>query len=203
MDTWQKLEVLSKVVAAVLIPVAVAYLGNQVAVSNKQRDSEVKFVELATAILRQEPIANQSEDAASLRQWAVAVIDRFSGVPMPSSTAKALIQSTALPMVEAGAAPAAAAIDPSGTWGVVFGGDVSLEAAQHEVTVTAARMEIGASQIFRRAGSFRSVKVYVSRAEAEQGLSKARALREDAYIVNMALWCPSSEARDGYFECRL
>lgn len=38
MEGWQKIEVISKVIAAVLIPLAVAYLGNQVATVNKQRE---------------------------------------------------------------------------------------------------------------------------------------------------------------------
>lgn len=55
MDTWQKLEVISKVVAAVFIPVAIAVLANNLAAANKQRDSEMKVVEIATAILSKEP----------------------------------------------------------------------------------------------------------------------------------------------------
>jgi hypothetical protein len=201
MDGWQKLEVISKLVAAILIPLTVAYLGNEVASSNKQRDSETKFVELATAILTKEPGANPSEDAQNLRKWAVAVIDSFSGVPMPQETARALIQSTALPSVAQPSAGLATPADPAGTWGVVFGGDTTLAAAQHEVTKTAERMGIGPGEIFRRAGSYRSVKVYVSRADAEDAVGKARALRPSSYVVNMSTWCPTSVQREGYFEC--
>lgn len=201
MDFWQKIEVTSKVIAAILIPLAVAYLGNQVATSNKQRDSETKFVELATTILTKEPGANPSGDAKNLRRWAVAVIDKFSGVPMATETAEALIQSTALPAVASSSTIQSATADPAGTWGVVFGGDTTLESAQHEATKTAASMGIGSGEIFRRAGSFRSVRVYVSRAEAEDGLGKARAVRPDSYVVNMAAWCSTSTPRTGYFEC--
>ena len=201
MDGWQKLEVASKVIAAILIPLTVAYLGNQVATSNKQRDSETKFVELATAILTKEPGANQSSDSRNLRTWAVAVIDRFSGVPMPKETAQALIQSTALPTVTQPTPTLAPVADPAGTWGVVFGGDTTLESAQHEVTKTAERMGIGPGEIFRRSGSFRSVRVYVSRSEAEDAAGKARAVRPSSYVVNMNTWCPTSIQRAGYFEC--
>jgi hypothetical protein len=193
--------VLSKVIAAVLIPLAVAYLGNQVATSNKQRESETKFVELATSILTREPGANQNADSKSLRRWAVAVIDKFSGVPMPQETADALIQSTALPSVALSPSTMPPPVDPVGTWGVIFGGDTSLEAAQHEVTKTAERMGIGPGEIFRRAGAFRSVKVCLSRTEAEDALGKARSVRPSSYVVNMATWCPTSTPRNGYFEC--
>jgi len=201
MDGWQKLEVASKVIAAILIPLTVAYLGNQVATSNKQRDSETKFVELATAILTKEPGTNQSTDSKNLRTWAVAVIDRFSGVPMPKETAKAVIESTALPAVTQASQTLAPPADPAGTWGVVFGGDTTLESAQREVTKTAERMGIGPGEIFRRSGSFRSVRVYVSRAEAEDAAGKARAIRPSSYVVNMNTWCPTSIQKTGYFEC--
>lgn len=200
MEGWQKLEVVSKVVAAILIPLAVAYLGNQVATSNKQRDSETKFVELATAILSREPGASQTQENKSLRRWAVDVINRFSGVPMSEATVEALIQTTALPQVTPVVA-ATPAQDPAGTWGVVFGGDTTLESAKHEVTKTAERMGIGQGEVFRRAGSFRSVKVYVSRSEAEDAVGKARAVRPSSYVVNMSTWCPTSEPKQGYFEC--
>jgi hypothetical protein len=202
MDRWQKLEVASKVVAAVLIPLTVAYLGNQVASANKQRDSETKFVELATAILGKEPGSNQTPESKNLRKWAVEVINRFSGIPMSEATAEALIENTALPQVSLAPAAPVEASDPGGTWGLVFGGDTTLESAKLEVTKTAERMGIGQGEVFRRSGSYRSVKVFVSRADAEDALGKARAVRPSSYVVNMSTWCPTSEQKSGYFECR-
>ncbi|NCA71546.1 MAG: hypothetical protein EOM91_15955 [Sphingobacteriia bacterium] len=177
MNGWQKLESISKIIAALMIPLAVAYLGNQVATANKQRESETKFVELATAILANEPHPDQSEESKDLRRWAVAVIDRYSGVPMSRDTAKALIMSTALPTNPASPS------DPAGTWGLVFGGDTTLDAARHEVTKTAERMGIEQGEIFRRDGSFRSVRVYVSRSDAQAALEKARGVRSSSYLV--------------------
>ena len=202
MDRWQKIEIASKVAAAVLIPLTVAYLGNQVASSNKQRDSETKFVELATAILAKEPGSNQTPESKSLRKWAVDVINRFSGVPMSEATVDALIQTTALPQVMPAGAAAVESSDAAGTWGLVFGGDTTLESARFEATKTAERMGIGQGEVFRRSGSYRSVKVFVSRADAEDALGKARAVRPSSYVVNMSTWCPTSEQRSGYFECR-
>ena len=199
MDGWQKLEIISKVLAAILVPLTIAYLGNEVAKTNKQRDSETKFVELATAILSRdanEPWANLTPGNKNLRIWAVDVINKFSGVTMSKETADALIQSTAsFPQISA------VAQDSGGTWGVIFGGDTTLDAAKHEVTNTAKQMGIGSGVVFRRAGSYRSVKIFVSRAEAEDALGKARAVRPGSYIVNMLKWCPASEQKQDYFEC--
>jgi len=200
-SSWQKLETLSKVCAAVLIPLAIAYLGNQVSAANKQRDSETKFVELATAILAKDPKEAASPESKGLRRWAVAVINKFSGVPFSADTAEALIQSTQLPQVLVQTEVSSPTLDPKGTWGVVFGGDTTLDSARHEVTKTAAKMGIGSGEIFRRAGSYRSVRVFVSRVEAEDALGKARVVRPDSYLVNMSAWCPTSHQRSGYFEC--
>lgn len=56
MDGWQKLEVVSKIAAAILVPLAIGWAGNQISLANKQRDSETKFVELAAAVLNKEPL---------------------------------------------------------------------------------------------------------------------------------------------------
>lgn len=199
MENWQKVEIISKVFAALFIPLAVAYLANQVATTNKQRDSETKFVELATAILSKEPTIDQKIENKSLRKWAVDVINRFSGVPMSEQTADALIKNTALPSITSLTGTSVAESD---TWGVVFGGDTTLDAANFEVTKTAARMGINNGEVFRRAGSYRSVKVFTSRSEAEDALGKAQIVRPSSYIVNMSTWCPTSEQKVGYFECK-
>jgi hypothetical protein len=132
-----------------------------------------------------------------LRTWAVSVIDKFSGVPMPTATADALIKSTSLPAVNQPVEPT----DSEGTWGLIFGGDSTVQAAKQEVTVTAQKMGIGEGSIFRRAGSFRSVKVFESRSAAEDALGKARVVRPSSYLVNMTKWCPTSTDRGGYYEC--
>lgn len=200
MGGWQKLEALSKIIAAVFIPLAVAYFGNEVATANKQRDSQTKFVEIATTILSKAPAADQSAETRNLRQWAVEVIDRYSGVPMSKETATALVQTTALPQATPTSSSQPVA-ERAGPWGVVFGGDTTLEAARHEVTETAKRMGIGQGQVYHRQGSFRSVGVYDSRADAEDALGKARAVRASSYVVNMSTWCPTNEPKTGYVEC--
>lgn len=198
MDRWQKAEVISKILGALAIPVAVAILGSQVAEANKQRDSETKFVELAITILSKEPHTADDKNVGkdnSLRRWAIDVVNSYSGVNMAKETENALLQNvTSFPST------AMAVPDPAGTWGVVFGGFPTLEAAKDESILADQRTGIGRAEIFRRAGSFRTVKVFVSRSEAEDALGKANTIRR-SYIVNMSTWCPSSEPRTGYFEC--
>ena len=92
-DPWEKLRTISSVIAAIVIPVAVAWVGNDFSKALKEREIQGKFVELAVQILREEP----SKQAAGLRDWATEVLNKYSGVPFSAETKKALIESTPLP----------------------------------------------------------------------------------------------------------
>jgi len=92
-DPWEKLKAISSVIAAVVIPLAVAWVGNGFSTALKEREIQGKFVELAVQILREEP----SKQAAGLRGWATEVLNKYSGVPFSAETKKALIESTPLP----------------------------------------------------------------------------------------------------------
>ncbi len=202
-SNWQKLDYISKAIAAVFIPITLAILANVVATANKQRDAEVKFVELAVAILTEDPRDNTNPEAdQKIRGWAVKILDKYSGVPMSEDEAKAAITTIALPAISSSAAATPSVASPADTWGVILGGDTSLDNAQRTVGTIKERIKMDA-QIFRRAGSFRSVKIYVNNDEAKQALSQAKTLNPTAYLVNMAKWCPSSTQLDGYFECLL
>lgn len=92
-DPWEKLKALSSVIAAIVIPIVVAWVGNGFAKALKEREIQGKFVELAVQILREEP----SKQAAGLRDWATEVLNKYSGVAFSAETKKALIESTPLP----------------------------------------------------------------------------------------------------------
>lgn len=91
--------------------------------------------------------------------------------------------------------------DTVSTWGVVFGGDTTLEEAKREVEVANTKFGIPNASIYFRQKSYRSVAIADSRSLAEQILLKAKSRRADAYIVSMSSWCPKATARDGYHEC--
>lgn len=192
-NNWQKLDYISKAIAAVLIPVMLGILANVVANANKQRDAEVKFVELAVTILNEDPRDKTDPEAnKKIRGWAVKILDAYSGVTMSQDAAEAFI-TTALPTTSS---------SPADTWGVILGGDTSLDNAQKTVGTIKERLKMDA-QIFRRAGSFRSVKVYLDNNEAKQALTKATEYNSTAYLVNMAKWCPTSTLQGAYYECQL
>lgn len=87
------------------------------------------------------------------------------------------------------------------TWGVVYGGDQTLDAAKYEVKTIAPKLGLTSAAIYYRQGSHRSVATTADRLQAEQLLNKAKERRRDSYIVNMSSWCPNTTEKDGYFEC--
>jgi len=101
------------------------------------------------------------------------------------------------PLVEKAQASLSSAI----TWGVVYGGDTTLEAAKYETETVASKLGIPNTAVYSRQGSFRSVAVLSDRSEAEQILYKAKQRRPDAYLVNMSTWCPHPVDKAGFLEC--
>jgi hypothetical protein len=91
--------------------------------------------------------------------------------------------------------------DSRTTWGVVFSADGKLDEAKHEVEIVAPKMGLPNPSIYLRRGSYRSVSVSGSRAEAEQALAKAKQRPSGGEIVNMSTWCPNSNEKNGYREC--
>ena len=136
----QKLESISKIIAAVLIPLAVAYMGNQISVSNKKQESQTKLVEVATGILEKDIPKNQTADQRELRRWAVAVVNTYSGIQMPKEVENALVESIALPVQRK-------TDGPSGPWGVVFGSDKTVGQALWEIRGAEKKVEVRGGQI--------------------------------------------------------
>jgi|SRR4029450_13259267 hypothetical protein len=77
-NVWEKARTMSAILAAVVIPVAVALVGNWYATALKEREIQVRYVELAVSILSQKPTQENSQ----LRLWAVDVIDFYSAVKL-------------------------------------------------------------------------------------------------------------------------
>jgi len=74
---WVK--ALSTAAATILIPVAIAFVGNSFSQATKEREIEASFVELSIEILR-EPPSGDSENPSAIRSWAIDVINEYSGV---------------------------------------------------------------------------------------------------------------------------
>ena len=79
--------------ATVLVPVAVVFIANIYSSAVSNRESNFRLTELAAGILR----APATPETRSLRAWAVQVINRYSELPIPEETGKALTDSVSLP----------------------------------------------------------------------------------------------------------
>ena len=87
------------------------------------------------------------------------------------------------------------------TWGVVYGGDRKLDAAEYEVRTIAPKLGLSNAAIYFRNNWFRSVATTTDRLQAEQFLAKAKKRQAGSQIVNMSSWCPNAIEEEGYFKC--
>jgi hypothetical protein len=92
-NLWQKLSAISGLVAAVVIPVVLALVGNWYSQAIKEREIQGRYVELALSILKEPPDRNNQ----NIRNWALQVIDRYSGVPLDVRTKEELAAAPLLP----------------------------------------------------------------------------------------------------------
>lgn len=90
-DPWDKMQALAALFASLLVPLAVAFVGNSYATAMKDAENKLKYVELAISILRADP----SKESQALREWAVEVLSSQSVVPL-SDAAKRQLRSTPL-----------------------------------------------------------------------------------------------------------
>jgi hypothetical protein len=80
-------------VAALLTPVAVAIVGSVYSNAIKEREIQGKFVELAVGILREAP----TDQTKHLREWAIKILDKHSGVPVGPHATEDLLENIPIP----------------------------------------------------------------------------------------------------------
>jgi len=79
--------------AIALVPVVTAWIAGRYADASARRDANVRLVEVAVGVLQQPP----SSATRVMRVWAVAVVDKYSEVPLGDAARKALTDSIVLP----------------------------------------------------------------------------------------------------------
>jgi hypothetical protein len=92
-DVWDKLQVTAVSTAAVAVPVALALIGYEFNSAIKDKDVRVKTVEIAINVLIQDP---QTIKTPHLRDWAINVVDRYSGIQLEKAATEEL-KGTRLP----------------------------------------------------------------------------------------------------------
>jgi hypothetical protein len=87
---WDKLKILSQVVATVVIPVTIALVSQRYADAMQRREVQVRYLELATDILKGSMAP--TEASAGLRLWAVNIVDRYSPLKLDKQARDALLK---------------------------------------------------------------------------------------------------------------
>ena len=89
-DGWSKFRDGATAFSAVSVPLVVAILGYVINLNLQERDVKIRTVELAISILKDDP--KKFPESPELRNWAMSVIDEYSGIPIPED-AKEELQS--------------------------------------------------------------------------------------------------------------
>ena len=76
--SWERAKVISGILATILIPLLIGVTGHLVSTALKERDIQLRYVELALGILREKPDPSTTE----LRSWAINIVNRFAPEPL-------------------------------------------------------------------------------------------------------------------------
>ena len=91
-DKTQKINELLRTIAAVLVPIVVAILGLNYNSEISNRETAVRFVELAISILNESPIEGENDP---LREWAIKIVNQNSTVKL-SEEAQTILKERAI-----------------------------------------------------------------------------------------------------------
>jgi GH24 family phage-related lysozyme (muramidase) len=76
--SWKKIQILTGLIGAILVPTVVGIIGNTINQSIKNNEIGLSYVQLAVSILKEEPNPNTE----NLRKWAIAVVNNYSDVDL-------------------------------------------------------------------------------------------------------------------------
>ena len=85
-DFWDKL----KIGGFVAIPIVVLIIGSFANSSLKKKDIEVRMIELAVGILKEDPKAKDNPETPPMRKWAIDIINEYSKVKLSDEVRKEL-----------------------------------------------------------------------------------------------------------------
>lgn len=85
---WNKIQAISGIASAILVPILLGLVGYGVNVSLKSDELSIKYVEIAVEILKAPP----NKEAESIREWAIKVLNEHSPVKLDSGSMKELLE---------------------------------------------------------------------------------------------------------------
>ncbi|GLI37499.1 hypothetical protein GHYDROH2_10000 [Geobacter hydrogenophilus] len=87
---------LNKIFVTAIIPIAIAFSSNQIAVSIKEKELKSKYIEMALDVLKTPP----SENRKNMRQWAIQVINKYSEIPLSEEAKAELMKENVLTVIQ-------------------------------------------------------------------------------------------------------
>jgi hypothetical protein len=86
-SVWEKARAVSTIVATVVIPIAIALSSNWYGQQQKDKELQLKYVELSIQILSAPP----KDSDQAVRKWAINTINRYSDVKIDAQAENELL----------------------------------------------------------------------------------------------------------------
>lgn len=91
-DSWDKLKIFTGLIASLLVPIVIAFVGNEYSSALKESENRLRYTELAIEILNEPPLPRNQ----NIRGWAIDVVNKYSGVPINNETKQEMLDSPIL-----------------------------------------------------------------------------------------------------------
>jgi hypothetical protein len=87
-SVWEKARAVSTIVATVVIPLAIALSSNWYGQQQKDKEVQLKYIELSIQILSAPP----TDSNQAVRKWAIDTINRYSEVKIDAQAEEELLK---------------------------------------------------------------------------------------------------------------
>ena len=84
-DSWDK----AKIISQIFLTIAIIYYGHVLNGSLREREIDLELVKMGIGILSTKP----NENTSALREWAVTIVDNYSGVPLSKNVKSELMNA--------------------------------------------------------------------------------------------------------------
>ncbi len=81
-DCWDK----TKIIVEIILLIVIVWYGNVINNTLKQKELNVKMIEVAVKILTTKP----AKEPDHLREWAIDILDKYSETPLPDKVKQEL-----------------------------------------------------------------------------------------------------------------
>lgn len=88
LDSWEKAKALTAIIATVVIPLTIAFSSSWYGTQQKEKELQLKYIELSIQILSAPPSPSNQET----RMWALDIINKYSEVKISKKAREELLK---------------------------------------------------------------------------------------------------------------